>query len=274
MISRASLLMIVVSVIGCSSQAVPDQVSVTASLANPLPGSPQSTDKPALDEKESPRHIIREGQLRFETESRESTRTAIVSIAAARRGYFADDSEQRSSLMIEQSMVIRVPPEEFDGLLEEVSRGVRKFDVRRIQAVDVTEEYVDVASRLKTRKDTEERYRELLKQANTVEDILKIEGQIDKLRAEIESTEGRLRLLQDRESYSTLSVTFYETLAQSSIQAPAFLTRFISSLSIGWHAVVEATIVVAALWPFLVVAAIVAMVVRRRGRHSRQAIAT
>ena len=71
---------------------------------------------------------------------------------------------------------------------------------------------MDVEAQIEDKKGNRIAYRELLKQAKSVEEILKIEEQIDKLRAEIESTEGRLRLLKDRESYSTLPVSFYEII--------------------------------------------------------------
>ena len=116
----------------------------------------------------------------------------------------------RNQNTLENSITIRIPSEEFDGLLADVSAGVTHFDKREIRALDVTAEFVDVEARLKTKKETELRYRELLTQAKTVEEILKIEEQVDKLRAELESTEGRLRLMKDRESYSTLGVSFYE----------------------------------------------------------------
>ena len=123
-----------------------------------------------------------------------------------------------------------------------------RFDRREIQAIDVSEEYVDIEARVKTKKETETRYRDLLKQANNVEEVLKIEEQIDKLRAEIESTEGRLRLLQDRESYSTLRVSFYETLARSA----GFWSRVGKRFSIGWMFVIEAVITLVAMWPLMV----------------------
>ena len=159
----------------------------------------------------------------------------------------ADDREERNSDSIEQTMTIRVPSEEFDGLLADVSAGVTDFDKREIRALDVTAEFVDMEARLKTKKETETRYRELLTQAKSVEEILQIEEQVDKLRAEIESTEGRLRLLLDRESFSTLAVSFYE----SSIRMTGFWNRVLGNFLLGWQTVVEFTIAVVVLWPLI-----------------------
>jgi hypothetical protein len=148
---------------------------------------------------------------------------------------------------LEQTMTIRVPSAEFDGLLADVSAGVTHFDRREIRALDVTAEFVDIEARLKTKKETESRYRELLTQAKSVEEILKIEEQVDKLRAEIESTEGRLRLMKDRENYSTLAVSFYE----SSAKAAGFWNRVRGNFLLGWETVVEFTIAVVVMWPLM-----------------------
>ena len=201
--------------------------------------------------------MIREGELRFETNDRNATRTSIQGFVNAHQGYLADDREQRDSEVLEQTMTIRVPSSEFEELLHDVSRGVPHFDKREVRAIDVTEEYVDIEARLKTGKETESRYRELLKQANSVEEILKIEEQIDKLRADIESTEGRLRLLKDRESYSTLTVTFYESFSRSA----GFLARVTNNFSLGWRVVVEFTIAIVTLWPLILLTSLGLMAV-------------
>ena len=246
----AVYLLVVPAVIGgCSSPEGLSEFAVTSAVSSMVAAKSQATDTAGVPSAatKSARHVIREGELRFETDDRTATRTAILGFVNEHQGYLADDREQRDSEVLEQTMVIRVPSAEFDGLLEDVSKGVSRFDKREIQAIDVTEEYVDIEARLKTKKDTESRYRDLLKQANTVEEILKIEEQIDKLRAEIESTEGRLRLLKDRENYSTLTVSFYETYSRSA----GYWTRVKNNFSLGWMVVVEGTIAIVMLWPML-----------------------
>ncbi len=243
----AVLFLMSAEIVGCGGAGGPGEFAVT-SAANSIVAakSPVADEIPGAETK-SARHVIREGELRFETDDRTATRTAILSFVNEHQGYLADDRELRNSDVLEQTMTIRVPSAEFDGLLEDVSKGVSQFDKRAIQAIDVTEEYVDIEARLKTKKETESRYRELLKQANSVEEILKIEEQIDKLRAEIESTEGRLRLMKDRESYSTLRVSFYETFARSA----GFWIRVGNNFSLGWTVVVEGTIAIVTLWPLV-----------------------
>lgn len=266
---------------GCAGQVAPEShngSAVPTVAPRPNEGFASIDDSKVAEDAapqiKMPQHIIREGELRFETVDRVRTRQEILAFVDTYKGYLSDDSEHRGSHQldqhVEQLMVIRVPPANFAGLLEDVSRGVQRFNVRNIQAIDVTEQFVDTEARLRARKETESRYRELLKQANTVEDVLKIEQQIDKLRTEIESTEGHLRLLQDRESFSTLRITFYEPQAATT----DFSHRFFENLAAGWRGLIEIVLALAAIWPLLLIGGPITFLLRKRIiRESLQAVA-
>lgn len=242
---------LLIAISGCS-QSGPASYSVSSALATAVNVKAPSPVETPSGETKTARRVIREGELRFETNDRNSTRTQILVSVKTHHGYLADDRELRNQNTLENSITIRIPSEEFDGLLADIAAGVTDFDKREIRALDVTAEFVDVEARLKTKKETELRYRELLTQAKTVEEILKIEEQVDKLRAEIESTEGRLRLMKDRESYSTLAVSFYE----SPTRTAGFWNRVCDNFRLGWQTVVEFTIAVVVIWPLIFLASL------------------
>ncbi|MDR2691715.1 MAG: DUF4349 domain-containing protein [Dysgonamonadaceae bacterium] len=98
----------------------------------------------------------------------------------------------------------------FELLLDRIAQNAKKLDSKNITVSDLTEEFIDIEARIKTKKELENRYKELLKQANKVEEIVAIEKEIGNLRTDIESIEGRLKYLKDKVSYSTLNVVFYE----------------------------------------------------------------
>lgn len=64
-------------------------------------------------------------------------------------------------------------------LLIDATKGVDKFDHKNIEVKDVTEEFLDVKARLKTKKELEDRYIDLLKKANNIKEILEIETRLD-----------------------------------------------------------------------------------------------
>jgi len=100
---------------------------------------------------------------------------------------------------------LRIPSENFSAAINEVSL-LAEVTSSRISSRDVTEEYVDVEARLKNLKLQEQRYRDLLNRAEKVEDILKVERELERIRGTIESLEGRMNYLKNQISLSTLEI--------------------------------------------------------------------
>ena len=156
--------------------------------------------------------LIKTGTLEFETSNLGATYQLVRQAAQTNDAFLSNESSSNQYDRIVQHLTIRVPARNFDKLVKAVSEGVKRFDTKSIEATDVTEEFVDAEARLKTKKQLEQRYQELLKRANKVSEILEIEEQIGELRAEIEAVEGRLRYLNNRVDYSTLDVQFYQKM--------------------------------------------------------------
>lgn len=193
--------------------------------------------------------MIRTGKLAWETERPVETRTRILKALQKVDGYVAEDNESRLYNRIQYTLVLRVPSNRFDELLTTVSEGVSAFDERDINAVDVTARYVDLTERLKTKKELEERYRQLLKKAEKVEDMLRIERAIAAERAEIESMEGQLRLLSSQVAYSTLSITLYTPIDEPVMASAGFGSRLLSGLSAGWELMENLIVGAVTIWP-------------------------
>lgn len=193
------------------------------------------------------RKIIKEGEISFETASLKNTESLITKIMKEAGGYTASDNIYSSEDRITHRMTIRVPADKFDQLLNNISESAEKLDRKTITALDVTEEYIDVEARIKTKKELENRYKELLVQAKTVEDLLSIEKEIGTLRTDIESIEGRLRYLEDRVSLSSLTIEFYQ-LTTSSF---GFLSKVGGAFLTGWNWLLAFIIGIIHIWPFI-----------------------
>lgn len=194
------------------------------------------------------RKLIKEGDVSFETSDIAATRQTIFQAVKKFDAYVSSDKESKSPGRNTNTIVIRVPSTHFDALLTEATSGIENFDSKNIGVEDVTEEFLDIQARLKTKKELENRFLELLKKAQTVTEILEIEKQIGELRAEIESIEGRLKYLQDRVSYSSLTLTFYETLSSET----EFGRKFKSGFRNGWDGLIWFLVLITNLWAFIV----------------------
>ena len=144
-------------------------------------GAASSPAKPVTVE----RKVIKQGEISFETSDAAATRETITKTVTALNAYIADDNIYNYGNRTEYRITIRVPADKFEQLLEGISKSAQKLESKNINALDVTSEYIDVEARIKTKKELDTRYKELLKQANKVEEILTIESEIGTLRSDI-----------------------------------------------------------------------------------------
>jgi hypothetical protein len=79
-----------------------------------------------------------------------------------------------------------------------------------VEAKDIGKEYFDAQLRLSSLEVTLHRYEEILTHATKVEEILRIEQELGRLRAEIEQVKGNLRFLSDRAARATLHIALRE----------------------------------------------------------------
>lgn len=212
------------------------------------------------------RMIVKQGSIRFETSNAQETRKNIATSIKKLNGYLSQDSSTVYGNQTEYTIEIRVPAKNFETLLEGVTATATKVDNKNISALDVTEEFIDVEARIKTKKEIEERYKELLKRANSIDDILRIERELGTLRADIESFEGRLKYLKSRVSLSTLSVTFYEKGESTT----GFGYEISSAFGSGWENLLSFVIGIFYIWPFILISTGLFFVIRRIRKHRKQ----
>lgn len=101
------------------------------------------------------------------------------------------------------SMTIRIPQSELVGFVNRVSE-ISNVTRRSDNVEDVTLKYVDMESRRDALKVEQTRLLELLEGAESLEDILTIEGRLTDVRYELESMESQLRTMDNKVNYSTV----------------------------------------------------------------------
>lgn len=193
------------------------------------------------------RKVITEGEINFETSNPTITRELITKSITEFKGYIANDNIYDYKDKIEYRVTVRVPSNKFDLLLDRISKSVKKLDSKNINALDVTEEFIDIETRLKTKKALENRFKEILQKANKVNEILNIEKEIGNLRTEIEAQEGRLAYLKNKVSFSTLTIIYYKTTSTSF----GFGSKIINAIKDGWSYLLILIISILSVWPIL-----------------------
>ncbi|SEJ03948.1 protein of unknown function [Dyadobacter sp. SG02] len=194
--------------------------------------------------------FIKTGNIEFDTDDPDATRKTIMASVEANRAYVSKDAEERVIDAVSYIIIVHVPANRFDAFLTSVTKGVTNFRQKSISNEDVTAQYVDAESRLKTKKEIENRYRALLVKANTVKDILEIERELGEIRTDIEAAEAQFRQLNGDIKYSTLRIVFFKPIGKSN----PYFRELVNAFQEGVGNLRAFTIVLVAVWPFVLLA--------------------
>lgn len=212
------------------------------------------------------RKLIKNGELTFETSDVKKTKAAVDAICKELNAYISNENQNNFDERLQYNQIIRVSADKFDVLVQKIEAEASAVKTKNVNTQDVTEEFIDVEARLKTKKELEARYREILKQAKTVEEIISIESQIANVRSEIESMEGRLKYLNSQVAYSTLNLSYYETVGTDF----GFGSKLGKALGSGWDYFLVFLIGLVNIWPFLILIALVVWLAFRWDRRRRK----
>ena len=201
----------------------------------------------------SPQKIIKTADISFEVKNYKDTRTAVMSLTKNLGGYIGNENQINNNYQIENSMTIRVKSENFDKLVDGILAQAVKIDNKTINAEDVTSEFVDAEARLKSKKEAEEQFAQILKKANSINDILAVQEQLRAIREEIESYQGKLKYLNDKVNYCTINIKFYEKADYIPTPETGLFYRVSKAFVTGWQGVVAFFIGLIYLWPLILI---------------------
>ena len=217
---------------------------------NEVPGeviSPKKTD--TISKK-----IIKNGDMEIAVSNLLEAKKKVSEIIKNNKAYLQSETFRNSDTSENINLVIRVPHQNFDAIINSFSDGIGSVEAKTVKAEDVTEEYTDVSIKLENKRIYLEKYREMLKNAASTKDILEIQENIRALEDEIDVAEGRLRFIDDRVNYSTLELLLFKEKARSSATSKiGFGSRFGDSIAEGWNSFVSFLLGLISFWPFFII---------------------
>ncbi|HHU33001.1 MAG: DUF4349 domain-containing protein [Zhaonellaceae bacterium] len=126
-------------------------------------------------------------------------------------GYVASSAQRkRQGDNLSVDMTLRIPSESFAEFMSFLE-GLGSVEHKRVYTEDVTEQYIDLSAKIESLTIQEKRLQELLSKATRVEDLLRIEQEIARVRGDLDSYTGQLRYLKNRVAFSTIELTLLET---------------------------------------------------------------
>ncbi|HZC27955.1 MAG TPA: DUF4349 domain-containing protein [Actinopolymorphaceae bacterium] len=222
------------------------------------------------------RSIVRTAELVVRTKDVQAAADRAAGLVQGGDGYVASQQTNgdigNGAGLSSVNLVLRVPVDDFDRVARQLlALGTPLADKR--DAKDVTDEVVDVDSRVASQQKSIQRLRTLLGQAKTVGEVMQVETELTNRETELESLQARYAALSSQAALSTIRVTFEAPEVASTTSSGG---GFLSGLGAGWNAfvtVVQALLTaVGALIPFLLGLALVVglpgwFVLRARARR-------
>ena len=153
------------------------------------------------------RLIIRAADVSLVVTDTEEAMKRIAAMAEQNGGWVVSSNVfQYDENGMSGSITIRVPAEGFNSALEALQGMAVKVQSVNTSGQDVTEEYVDLSSRLANLEATAERVRGFLDETENVEEALAVNQELSRLEEEIELIKGRMKYLSESAAFSTISV--------------------------------------------------------------------
>ncbi|GGJ22212.1 DUF4349 domain-containing protein [Streptomyces brasiliensis] len=218
-------------------------------------------------------HIIRTASLTVQVRDVPKALDEARTAAENAGGFVGNESTHRDEKGHETTrVVLRVPTDKYDEVLSDL-RGTGKLIDRTAKAEDVTDQVVDVDSRIKSQRASVARIRELMDQATKLSDVVTLEGELSRRQADLEALLAQQASLKDRTSLATIALSLSETPVKKAAKddTPGFL----DAVSGGWDVFVTLlrwiALAVGAVLPFAALTALLVLlwlrVVRPRLAH-------
>jgi hypothetical protein len=171
------------------------------------------------------RKIVKTGSMTLEVEDIAETMDEIAEMADEFNGYVVSSYKHEYERGVSGHITIRVPFEKFDEAFARLRQLAIDVPYETTTAKDVTEEYVDLEAQLGNLQATEAQYLALLEEAETVEEMLKVQKELSNVREEIERIEGRMKYLEQTSETSLIEVNLEETAGLAAPWSPSAVLK-------------------------------------------------
>ena len=274
------ILIFSIIMVGCTSKTSEDSSSASQTLEMAQSDSSVSTemydmDSGATEESgvseenllESERKIIKSSQLSLETAKFNDVINSLENMVNSYGGYISSSSIDAEGINNNYQCLrfanyeIKVPSDKLDDFLDESSK-LATVRNKSTSAEDITAQYYDNESRLKSLQIQEERYLEILKTATEVKDIIEIENALTDVRYEIENLTTYLNKISNLVDMATVNINIQEvsqeTVAQSvpKTLGEKISSSFVNSLKKIKEFSINTVIFIIAAIPYLIIISI------------------
>jgi hypothetical protein len=211
--------------------------------------------------------IIKTAYMTIEVKDVPGSVEALKNLSSRMGGYLSSTNIQTGyNNRLSGSVILRVPAIEFDTTITEV-KAIGTVKSASTQGQDVTEEYVDLQAQKISDQNQLAQYNEIMKKAIKVDDVITVQQQIDRVQTDLNRLEGRLKYLDSRVDFSTITVNLQEPEPVGSETGHNFISTINEGIA-GFFGMIDAIIIILfTILPLIIVGCIGYVIYRwRKGR--------
>lgn len=167
------------------------------------------------------RKVIKNDQLSLVVKDPEKSMKDIVALAEKMGGYVVSSNLYQSSYgpnntpVPQAQVVIRVPSDKLTDALDQIKKGAIEVRSENLTGQDVTDQYVDLQSRLAADQAAADQLLKIMQSAEKTEDVLNTFQQLRQVQSDIEVLKGQIKLIDESTATSEINVTL---IAEESVQ--------------------------------------------------------
>lgn len=208
---------------------------MTADLGGPATDKAPSDAHAAAAVAVLDRQVISTGRIVLESKDVAATRQQVFDLVDGWHGEVSNEqaSSDPDGAMRRTHLVLRVPSSSFDVAMTALARAGRA-DSQQRSAQDVTTQVIDIDARVQAKKRAVQQLETLLSRANTLGQVIQLEGDISDRQAELESLQQQQRWLRDQTAMSTIDMTIER--APKGAAAGQHRAGLFAGLAGGWQA--------------------------------------
>jgi hypothetical protein len=176
----------------------------------PMPSQPQAAN----------RLVIQNAELSIVVNDVNARVNSIQQMATTMGGFIVSVNVYQTAVFDSEpvpqaNIVVRVPQEKLDDALNQIKQGTVDVQSETRSGTDVTDQYVDLQSRLKAKQAAEAQLLSIMQEAKRTEDVMAVYSQLQQVQSDIEVLKGQIKYYEQSAALSAISVTI---IAEKSVQ--------------------------------------------------------
>lgn len=173
------------------------------------------------------RQLVRSAQLTIEVGDPAASVRQVRTAASAVGGIVTEEQSDDAG----SRLVLRVPADALDRTIDDIA-AFGRVTARSTQALDATEQMIDLDARVTSQQTSVARIRALLAEAKSIGEVVAVESELSTRQADLESLTRRLESLRNQVAQSTLTVELRAPGAPPAGAGPT--PGFLDGLATGW----------------------------------------